>query len=476
MASILSSNVARVVGGFIALQVILVTWMANGAFSDEGTYVLAGTSILRNQDHMVGYPLWLDGSPYVFPLLSGAAYLAAGLEGSRLLTVLLYAVGVVFFARFVELCFDSRTKFWATLAFCGSGPFIAYAHLAVYDSLAFACVMACAWCIQESARTEATKWIIFAAAFAALATLAKYSIVVLLVGCIPIAIVGKGRPPWTRILVTVILAGAFAAMFLRLVHGHFVPPQVLGTLMGHSRTLGRANIAFAILFVMAAPLCMALLAFRYLPPSKRRLAWALVGAGLLWPLLHMFTQQVVSVQKHATLSTAFLYPLVGVVLAHLWTQRRKLAIAVLAGLTCIAAVQSHVMDHSWPDIRPVARYLMPKLRSSDTVAISTGWDFAMYAVTEGKFATPRSVMDGWRISNGDDICSNTWIVGRRPDSRYSYIPGLIQYAEMDHFARGAQHCGFELITSFSAPYYFVWPPLFGRSPIELALYRNPRGR
>lgn len=75
-------------------------------FSDEGTYVLAGTRILRNQDHMV--PLWLDGSPYLFPLLSGAAYLAGGLEGSRVLTVFLYAVGVAFSSRFVDSCFDSR--------------------------------------------------------------------------------------------------------------------------------------------------------------------------------------------------------------------------------------------------------------------------------------------------------------------------------------------------------------------------------
>lgn len=106
MASILSSNVARVLGGFIALQVILIVWMANGVFSDEGTYVLAGTRILRNQDHMV--PLWLDGSPYLFPLLSGAAYLAGGLEGSRVLTVFLYAVGIAFSSRFVDSCFDSR--------------------------------------------------------------------------------------------------------------------------------------------------------------------------------------------------------------------------------------------------------------------------------------------------------------------------------------------------------------------------------
>jgi hypothetical protein len=127
-----------VIASFFVAQLLWVLSSGNGAFTDEGIYILAGRSTLLGTRDLAEYALWLDGSPFLFPTFSALAHALGGLSASRLLSVVLCCIGLWFFGRFAQRCFGRAAAFWAVLLLALNGAFCSLAHLAVYDSLAFA--------------------------------------------------------------------------------------------------------------------------------------------------------------------------------------------------------------------------------------------------------------------------------------------------------------------------------------------------
>lgn len=459
-----------VIAAFFSLQLLVALLSTRGPFSDEGTYVLAGLSQLLHQNHFVGYKLWLAGTPYIFPRLAAAGYRVAGLAGSRCVAVALYSLGLLFFGHFVIRLLGRAASFWATLLFCIDGTFFSFAHLAVYDAAAFAAVCGCAWSVVELGRTGRSRWAVLAAALGALAAVSKYSVVIALLSCLGLPLASYRRCRWSQIVGMVIGTVVLSAAYMITVHGELIPPSTLQILQNHQRGLDRWHLAFSIAFVLLVPLLIGVPGAIRIGRRRRRLAALLMIGSISWPVLHVITTQQVSLHKDALFGLIFLLPAAGVALSRLWTARPAVTSALVAGLLFLGTYQWYVEDHSWSDVRPVADFLVPKLAPYDTVAIATGWDFAMYAVASGALPNPRSVLDGWRVDHGADICTARWIVGIRPDHRLE--DGVDRRYLMNAFARDAEQCGFTPVATFPADYYYVWPPLVGHAPVELVIYRQ----
>jgi 4-amino-4-deoxy-L-arabinose transferase-like glycosyltransferase len=452
---------------FLFFQVLVVMLSARGAFSDEGTYVLAGLSQLRHEDHHAGYPLWLAGTPYLFPVLAGAGYLVGGLAGSRFVAVALYGVGLVLFARFTRRLFGASASFFATLLLCGNGVFFSFAHLAVYDSAAFAAVAGCTWSLVELGRSGKTRWIAAAAGFGALAVVSKYSVVIALGPCLALPFVSARRCRWYHVAGAAIGMVALAATYMQIVYGQLIPSLTLDILKNHHREIERRYLVFSLAYVLFVPLAIAVSGAMRLARRRPGLSALALVAAVSWPLLHVLTLQQVSLHKDAIFGFVLLYPLIGVAISRWWTTLPAAAGSLVAASFVLGAAQWYVEDHSWSDVRPVADFIVPRLERGDTVAIATGWDFAMYAVAEHAIPTPQSVLDRWRAEHGANVCTARWIVGLRPDPQAINRPELVS-----PFAQAAEQCHFVPVASFPASYYFVWPPLLQRSPVEFVVYRR----
>jgi len=457
--------------GFIALQIVSIFCFGNGAFSDEGTYALAGTSALLGREDFADYALWLDGSPYLFPLLSGAAYLIGGLEGSRILALAFFTFGLWCFARFVRRCFGSSAACWASFFLAINGPFFSLAHLAVYDSLAFAATAACWWSSRELARSPRPKWILRAAVAAALAVTSKYSALVLVAPCLPLALLGARRRSPAATALAVVGAAVMAAAYMSVAHGELIPRLTFEILTSHPQYAERSELAFATACLLVLPLGLAVLGLRHVHASRATLAGCLIVASLVWPALHVAMVEGVGLNKHVAMSSVYLYPLIGVGLSRLWSKRRALALGVSAVAALWGALQVRVQDRSWLDLRPTADFLLPKLGPYDTVGIDTGWDFAMYAVLTGPLQGPSFVMDGWRVRQGDDPCTNDWLIGSRALGLGS-AQAEADPTRHDLFAHAAERCAFEEIGRFPATSYHYSPPLVRRSDKELVVYKR----
>jgi hypothetical protein len=482
---VLSLRPWHVVVAFSVLQLLAVLLFGNGAFQDEGIYVIAGTDALQGRADFPPYVTWLDGSPFLFPLLSGAAYLAAGLSGSRLLTALFWALGLLFFARFVQGSFGRVASRWATLLLCLNGVFFSVAHLAVYDALAFFAFTACLWSAQRLVRSRSSVWVGRVSFWAALALVSKYSAIVLLLLAVPLTAFSSRRPYWRAIFICIAATAVLALTYVIAAHGQLFPAGALAILITHVRAGDRLQIVFELTYLLVVPLSLAVIAARHLHGHRARFAWLLIACSLVWPLLHTATLQNAGLYKHAALSLVFLYPLVGWQFARWWRARRRLAYALSAACVLWGVAQTAVLDHCWLDIRPLADFLMPRLHRDDKVGMESAWDVSLYAVLGGA-SKPERFFNGWMLRQQRQApCELSWIIGNfagagGPGTYADRTPQVVRPSApgsgADDYARAAERCGFQEVARFPSERYVVAPPLFRRSYEQLVVYRNPAPR
>ncbi len=468
---------------FLLLQLAAVILIGNGGFTDEGIYVLAGTDPLLGREDDVAYHLWLDGSPYLFPLLSGAAYLSAGLVGSRMMAATLWAIGLVFFSRFVRTYFGHAAALWATLLLCLNGVFFSVAHLAVYDALAFVAFSACLSCAQQLVRKKSIVWVARVSVWAALTVVAKYSAIILLLLSIPVTLISSRRRNGRAVLVCIVFAAALSLAYMAIIHGQIFPRGALYILLSHPKYADRLQLAFQATYLLLLPLALAIIAALQLGKRRARFAWTLVGCGVAWPLLHVLTVESVSLNKHVALSLVFLYPLIGWSFAQWWHTRRKLALTLAVASAVWGAAQFFVLDRYWVDVRAVAEFLLSRLHRQDTVGSESGWDLAMYAVLSGA-STPERFVNGWHLRQGQDPCKLAWVIGTVPEeysqgsspdrqSQDARVSTTARAAGPDDFALAGARCGFHVVARFPSERYAILPPLVRSVREQLVVYRNP---
>ena len=106
-----------IAAAFLAVQILLVCFAANGPFVDEGLYTVAGLRVLEGRGLSDGYVRWFNGSPFVWPVLAALGHHVAGLAGARLMAAILSTVIRLYSAagllRFTPSTRVAAQLFWA---------------------------------------------------------------------------------------------------------------------------------------------------------------------------------------------------------------------------------------------------------------------------------------------------------------------------------------------------------------------------
>lgn len=410
-----------VVGLFLLL--CLLTLNYNGPFFDEGIYITAGIRTLEGLGFEDQFLTWFGGS-LVWPLLVALGYRAGGLIGARAVAAVVATVGLGAFARAVRNVFDERASFWATLTFAVNGPFLALARLGVYDALALSGVAVAFWAVTELTEQDNRLWLGAAAVAYTLAVFAKYPIGLMLLPLVGTVFFLREDRAITDVLLLGFMVGALGLAF-------FLPlREQIGEFFSW-RLQNRPEfgvpypvIVFAIVYLSTAPFVLALVGW-FVARERRWLASLMILSMALWPAYHLLTGDPVGTNKHLVFGYLFAYPLVGLTLRTIWgdgnggVARKVVVLFIVLLMTGLGLVQVNQSDHSWPDARPAAGYLIEHVQPGQQLLINESWPYTMYLYTKGRIGSPWDVYDDYRITHepsAPPVCEYDWLV----DSRGSY--------------------------------------------------------
>ena len=455
-----------IVAAFLAVQVCVIWFDANGPFVDEGLYTVAGMRVLEGKGLSDGYITWFNGSPFVWPVIAALGHRLGGLPGARFMAALLCTVTLVAFAKTAENLFGQSVAPWCALAFAVNGLFLALAHFAVYDAAALAGLAVSMWCVTRSSTTVVSMWLIGAAIAFAGAVISKYGFMLMVVPLLGLLVSVRGFQASCRALAVFLsVVGVILTAYFSLFFGALVPAssasyleQVFGRSRGHIAAL---QVVFAL-----APFSLAsvgaLVAWRR---PQRLLVVTCLLALLLYPLFHLWSANFVSAQKHVVAGFLFAYLLGGVALERLWASRSRVTLViVLAVLTIWGGLQCYWQDRSWSDIRTLAHYLVLNMQRGDRVVAESSWSYILYLYPRGMIESPADVIDANYPPSRDrlDVCRIPWLVGN------------MDSADMIRAAAG--HCRHQnVLSAITQQYYFDTTRLgLGVSSVVVGLYRLPQ--
>ncbi len=454
----------RVSCGAIALsfclaQVVWIGLLSNGPFLDEGVNVVAGSRLTNGfRDDFS----WLGGSVWLFPLLAGIAHAAGGLAATRIVATIFFSASIWLAGLSVQRRYGRTPALVSTLFLSTNGILFSVAHLAVYDCVAFFGTTLALFCSDRGGQTSSRSWWLGAAAAMVLAVLAKYS-VALMMPLVVLLFAVDGTLKMRQLVLLTLLPAAASIAYMLLVYGTVLPAGVLSGARDAGAAFDDATLAMRCLYACGAPLVvfLACLAFGDTTGFTRGRLWVATLGLLLWPLLHLTTRRYVSLEKHAVYGLLFVAPIVGVCVAR-WIANRRWVYWFAAPLLTWSAVQTTWQDHSWANIRPLADFLVPMLRSDDEVVADPGWDLALYAIAEGPLASPWAIVDRTRRHNGASPCDADWIIA----------PGRGAFGAEDPLVGQALACGHELVRRFPAPFVAITSDFVAHMDWELLVFQH----
>ena len=450
---------------FLAVQVAIIWFAANGPFVDEGLYTVAGLRVLEGKARSDGYITWFNGSPYAWPVIAALGHRLGGLSGARLMAAILSTATLLAFAKTADNLFGRTVSPWCALAFAVNGLFMALAHFAVYDLAALAGLAVAMWCVTLPPTAGASIWMIGAGIAFGGAVIAKYGYMLMVVPLLGLLVSVRGIERSGRaVAVFLSVAGVILTAYFWLCFGSVVPASSAAYL---GQTFGRSRGHIAVLQIVFgfAPIALAsvgaLLAWRR---RERVLIVTCLLAVALYPAFHLYTANFVSAQKHVVAGFLFAYLLAGLVFERLWTSgSRATAIGVLTLLALWGGFQCYWQDRSWSDTRTLAHHLALNMKRGDRVIAESSWNYILDLYPRGVIDSPADVIDANYPPDGEprDPCQITWLVGN-PES-----------AEMIREALG--RCRHQrVLSSTTLHYYFDTTRLrLGVTPVVVGLYRLP---
>jgi hypothetical protein len=454
-----------IVAVFLAVQVCIIWFAANGPFVDEGLYTVAGMRVLEGKAVSDGYIAWFNGSPFVWPVIAAWGHYLGGLAGARFMAVILSTVTLVAFAKTAENLFGRSVAEWCALAFGVNGLFMALAHFAVYDVAALAGLTMSMWCITRSRASDASVWVVGAGVAFAAAVIAKYGYMPMVVPLVGLLVSVSGSKRSGRALaVFLCVTGVIVTTYFWLLFGSLVPASsaaYLGQTFGRSRShIAALQLVFGLVpFALAS--AGAVVAWRR---GERLLVVTCLLALSLYPAFHLWTANFVSAQKHVVAGFLFAYLLAGPALDRLWTSRSRATVVIaLAVLTLWGGLQCYWQDHSWSDTRTLAHHLALNMKRGDRVVAESSWNYILYLYPRGLIESPADVIDANYAPPGDrgDICEIPWLVGN-PDSA-------------DMIREAVRRCRHQrVLSSATRHYYFDTTRLrLGTYSVVVGLYHLP---
>ena len=455
-----------IVAAFLAVQVYVICFAANGPFVDEGLYIVAGRRVLEGKGLSDGYITWFNGSPFVWPVIAALGHQLGGLPGARFMAAILSTVTLVAFARTAENLFGRPVAAWSALAFAVNGLFMALAHFAVYDVAAIAGLAVSMWWMTCSSTTGPSIWLVGAAIAFACAVISKYGSMLMIVPLLGLVVSVRGfRRSGRALAVFLSVVGVILMAYFSLFFGSLFPTSSAAYL-GQAFARSRGHIAALQVVFALAPFSLATIgALPAWRRGQRLLVVTCLLASSLYPLFHLWSANFVSAQKHVVAGFLFAYLLAGVGLERLWASRSRLpAVVLLAVLAIWGGLQCYWQDHSWSDTRSLAHYLALNMKRGDRIVAESSWNYILYLYPRGLIESPEDVIDANYPSqrhDGLDVCQIPWLVGN-PNS-----------ADMVRAAVG--HCRHRtMLSSTSQQYYLDTTQLrFGVSSVVVGLYRLP---
>ena len=444
-----------IVAAFLAVQACIIWFAATGPFVDESLYTVAGMRVLEGQAGADGYLTWFNGSPFVWPVIAALGHHVAGLSGARFMAAILATLTLAALAATAENLFGRSVASWSALAFGVNGLFMALAHFAVYDVLALAALAVSMWCVTRPSAPETSAWVLGAAIAFAVAVIAKYGYMLMIVPLAGLLVSARGiKRSGPALAVFLSAAGGIVAGYFWLAFGSLVPASSAAYL---EQTFWRTRGHIAMLQIVFGFVPVALAsagAFVAWRRRERLLIVTCLVAVSLFPAFHLWTATFVSGQKHVVAGFLFAYLLAGLALDRLWASRsRATAIVVLAVVTLWGGLQCYWQDRSWSDTRALARYLALNMQRGDRIVAESSWNYVLYLYPRGLIESPAAVIDANYPSPRDrrETCRVRWLVGN-PDS-----------AAMIRDAVG--RCRYERVLSSTTQHYY-----FDTTRLRLGVY------
>jgi 4-amino-4-deoxy-L-arabinose transferase-like glycosyltransferase len=466
-----SSSVSRAVrlapwlllGAFLAVELAICFMQLTGPFLDEGIYVTAGLRTLQGHGIADNYLGWFSGS-LLWPVIAALGWKLAGLAGARAAAALCVTAGMAGMAGAAGNLFGARVRAFAVLAAVTSGPVIALAHLAVYDTSAVAFAGGAFWALSEFLRRDDRAWLVGAALLYALAGLSKYPVMGFIASPLALLILtARGRRAALDLFMFAMVAGAVLLVYFMADRAQLIGFMSFRTHENPSFGVSTAQLAYSQFYYTAVPLLMALagailLARRRIvtlsPPRSRRasagpaarhavpaglpegllapaglstdrpapaplrasrVALALLTGVIAAPIYHLGTGNPSGDQKHVVFGLIFILPLAGIALERAFADRRRLLPAALltAGLLVFAFAQVVRIDESWPDLRASANVLSADVHRGERLLVNSAWVEDVYLYSHGRIDTPYDLYDVYRVEHlakPVDVCSFQWFV------------------------------------------------------------------
>ncbi len=418
-------------GAFLAVELAICFMQLTGPFLDEGIYVTAGLRTLQGHGIADNYLGWFSGS-LLWPVIAALGWKLAGLAGARAAAALCVTAGMAGMAGAAGNLFGARTRAFAVLAAVTSGPVIALAHLAVYDTSAVAFAGGAFWALSEFLRRDDRAWLVGAALLYALAGLSKYPVLLFIAPPLALLILtARGRRAALDLFLFAMVAGAVLLVYFMADRAQLIGFMSFRTHENPSFGVSTGQLAYSQFYYTAVPLLLALAGAILLarrrsvtlsPPAHRQapaplradwLAVALLTGVIAAPIYHLGTGNPSGDQKHVVFGLIFILPLAGIALERAFADRRRLlpAAVLTLGLALFGCVQVVRIDESWPDLRASANVLSADVHPGERLLVNSAWVEDVYLYSRGRIDTPYDLYDAYRVKHLTkpvDVCAFQW--------------------------------------------------------------------
>jgi hypothetical protein len=399
-------------GVFLLAELVVCSMQFGGPFLDEGIYVTAGLRTLQGHGISDDYLSWFSGS-LIWPVLAAVGWKLWGLAGARAAAAICVTIGLAGMLKASGNLFGQRVRAATAVAAVTSGPVIALAHLAVYDTLAVAAAGGAFWAVTEFLRRDDRSWLCAAALLYALAGLAKYPVLMFVGPPLVLLVVAmRGRRARMDVGLFAFVAGAVLLIYFLTNRSQLTAFEVFRVKDNPSFDVTRAQILYSQMYLTAVPLILAAAATMLL--KRRRIALALLTGFVGAPIYHLYTGNPSGDQKHVVFGLIFTLPLIGVTLSHAMRRWRwLLAVPALIGLAAFALVQVVRIDEGWPDLRASSSVLVHDVRPGEMLLANSAWVQAAYLYSHGRISDPYDLYEVSRIerlATPVNVCEFQWFV------------------------------------------------------------------
>ncbi len=413
---------------FAALQAIYILRPFNSPSTIEAHTAMAGLRTLDGHGWTDGYLRVLPGS-LLWPVLSGGAFDLWGINGPRLIALLLVITGFVALLSATRWLFGMKAAGFTALALVLSAPFWVAGHLSSMEAPALAAVCIALWAIVQLARSDHRGWLLLATAMLSVAILAQYRAVLMLIpASLLLTALRRKRAP-IDIGLLWLLAGLTLVVYFDVFSTQIVdvlsPENVFGLSEGTGpfESAGAARAAVALWG--GVPLAIGFATWQR-NRGLRPIIAAFIAGPTIWVVLWLLSARSGDALVHLDLAlgTILLYPVVGLALSQVtWDRARLTALGIAAlGLLLLSAQQTRAFDRGWPDTSEPVAALVDSALPGDRVLSNERWPYALALYEAELIEEPDDVLDESLLFDSDvvfDFCSFSWFIDSQPIDPWS---------------------------------------------------------